>query len=112
MMPALQIGSPIETYDLYVRRQSLFGFVINWWTDDAHTIPRNDIDGKTFRVVVGDRAAPIKTWETVAEGNVTSFFLSVEDSTLDFSIYDGVILVSPGPDELALANVRIIVEPS
>ena len=111
MLKNLQIGSAIETYDVHVRRESAFGFVINWFEDAGKTIPKVDIDGKVFQVKVGERATPVKVWSAVAESNVTSFFLSVEDSTLPFDIYDGVVIMSPGGDEVALVNLRILVEP-
>src|SRR5690349_10400492 len=109
-MASLVIGDPIETYDLYVRRKSVHGFVIHWYSDDAHTIPRTDIDGQTFRVLVGpDPDNPIKTWTAVAESNVTTFALSEDDSDLEFSRYDGLIVYQ---GQTTLVDLRVIVEPA
>ncbi len=105
------IGRSIPTYDLYIRRKSEFGFVIHWWEDDAYTIPVTDINGKDFQVIVGERDTPVQVWTTTAVGNTTSFHYTVDESDLDFDLYDGLIIMSPGPAELALADTKIIVQP-
>jgi hypothetical protein len=102
------IGDPIQTYEIYVKRQSVAGFVINWFTDDLFTIPKNDVDGMTFQVLVGDRDAPVKTWTAIAVQNKTTFYLDETDSDLPFKYYDGLILYQ---GQTALANIKIIVEP-
>jgi hypothetical protein len=105
------IGTPVETYELHVRRNSVHGFVLEWYKDKAKTIPDNDISGRTFRVLIGQRTSPVKTWEAIASGNEATFVLSQEDSDLPFNRYDGSILMVEGAQETALINLRVIVEP-
>lgn len=106
------IGKPIPTYNIYIRRASDFGFVIHWWSDEELVVPQDDINGRDFVVYVGERQDPLKTWTAVAAGNTTSFHLSVDDSDLPFDLYDGMVVMSPGPSELVLANAKIYVQPS
>jgi hypothetical protein len=105
------IGQPVETYDIYIRRDSVTGFLIKWFKDNAKTVPNDDIDGFSFRVVVGSRTEPVREWTSVAQGNETQFFLSQEDTDLPFNRYDGSIIMINGVEETALVNLRVIVEP-
>lgn len=105
------IGTPVETYQLYVRRSSVHGFVLNWYKDAAKTIPDNDVSGRTFRVIVGSRNSPVKVWEATAVGNAATFLLSEDDSDLPFNKYDGSIIMINGSEQTALVNLRVIVDP-
>jgi hypothetical protein len=111
-MSTLNIGTPIQTYTLWMRRRSPQGYVINWFSDDGLSSPMNSIDGKTMKIVIGPRDAPHKQYEAICTLNKSTFSLSPDDTDLPFDQYDGMILVSDAGVDTALVNLQIMVGPS
>jgi hypothetical protein len=111
-MTTYQIGSPVDDYELFLRRKGMQGFVIEFYSDTARTILQTGIDGLEMRVLVGDRSAPVKTWTAIVAGSKATYNLTETDTDVTFNQYDGLLLqVAPG-GETPIANLSITFDPS
>ena len=103
------IGTEIDTYRLILRRRSVQGFVIEWYTG---VNPEVSLDGQTIQVIIGDRDNPVAIYETEAQANTCVFSLDEEQTDLAFNLYDGLIIRKNAGGESALVNLRVEVGPS
>jgi hypothetical protein len=109
----LFIGIPIETYTMYLRLNSPQGFILQWFDDAEKTDPANQLAGKTLRVIIGEREAPVIFWDAVCSGNISTFAMTAEETDLPYELYDGLILqLDPVDGDIPLVNLRIEVGPS
>ena len=112
-MTTYQIGEEADTYDLFLRLKGQQGFVIEFYTDRTRTVLKPGIDGIEMRVIVGDRSSPAKTWSAVVAGSKATYNLTEDDTDLQFTRYDGLLLqVAPGGAQTPIANMSILFDPS
>jgi len=109
-MSEVTIGTPLQTYELFLVRRGVQGFTINWFNENGSAA--SSLNGKTIRVLVGDRDLPSKTYDVVAVSNTTTFNLTSEDTDFDFNRYDGMILLIEGADETPLVDLSVTIGPS
>lgn len=109
---AQRVGDPLPSLNFYIRRNGKHGAIIDWYLDDAQTIPQTQLDGAVMQIIVGDRANPVKVYTTTSVvGNRATWHFSQEDTDLPFDLYDGLILLDDNGDQTPMANLKLIVEP-
>lgn len=107
-----QIGEPLQSYQLNVRRKSKQVIEITWYDDDSHTDPAVEINGLTMTMIIGDREEPDAVWDATLVGNKATWTVSDEASDLPFSLYRGcVILTDNTGEESLLMALHVVVAP-
>lgn len=106
----LQIGLPLPTYTLYIRRAGKHGAIITWTREDGS--PAVNLNGATLRMIIGERSAPVREFDAVVSNAVSTFHFTQEETDLPFDLYDGLIVLDDAGDLTPMVDLRVVVQPS